>query len=260
MLSQPKQTQPNKNHPDFISVHNHCLGNIHLWACGRWDRCVAPDISALFPQAADVSHTCTKLTNTHTHPGVAEVSRAVYRVNPCPFFPLLCECYRDWGAAGWSMCLLRGILFTGINALYTQASAGTLSGGTFTSRHLRGQPLKWCCQPSRAAASLSNMWNDAVEAGGCFQCKMRKKKSVSTQQDVLRGDWLQLKEEDDTAAPMKGNLSRAWGPYGAIWLVGLGRLGVASVVAIMALLPYGTKARLWRGGPRSLWNVMPLSG
>lgn len=39
------------------------------------------------------------------------------------------------------MCLLREILFTGINAFCTQASVGTLSGGTFTSRHLRGQPL-----------------------------------------------------------------------------------------------------------------------
>lgn len=38
------------------------------------------------------------------------------------------------------MCLLREILFTGINAFYTQATVGTLSRGLEPAGHLRRQP------------------------------------------------------------------------------------------------------------------------
>lgn len=88
-----------------------------------------------FQRPLMMSHTCKKRTSaqthtqTHRYTGVAEVSRAVHRVNPCPFSPPLCECCSDRGATGWSMCLLREILFTGINAFCSQASARTLGGG-----------------------------------------------------------------------------------------------------------------------------------
>lgn len=65
-------------------------------------------------------------------------------------FPTLCECCSDQGPAAWSMCLLREILFTGINAFYTQASVWTLSSGLLPAGTCEGslwtllQALCWC--------------------------------------------------------------------------------------------------------------------
>ena len=138
MLSQSKQTLPNKNHPDFISMHNHCLGNIYVHVDRHIHVYTGTDvwlqISVLWFRKLLMCLTNTQTqadrhTYTHTHSVSGWGQQSGVQTESLSFFPLLCECYSDWGAAGWSMCLLREILFTGINAFYTQASVGTLSGG-----------------------------------------------------------------------------------------------------------------------------------
>lgn len=76
--------------------------------------------------------------HTHTHTGVAEVSRVVCRVNPCPFSPLCVNAAATGGPLAETCAYSERFLFTGINAFYTQASVGTLSRGLLPAGTCKG--------------------------------------------------------------------------------------------------------------------------
>lgn len=81
------------------------------------------------------------------------------------------------------MCLLREILFTGINAFYTQASVGTLSRGL--------EPAGTCAAslrtlPSAGAAASLEFESCRLEISNVFETEFSSNQDVSDARSLPR--------------------------------------------------------------------------